>query len=59
MRWENEIHGELKNSGQEKSTALTLTTKTYKVLYFLFKNKVSYTTACENFITKLGGEDAK
>jgi len=30
------IHGELKNSGQEQGTVLTLTTKTYKMLYRFF-----------------------
>ena len=54
------IHVEVKNSGQEQGTALTLTTKTYKMLYFFcLKKKVSYTIACENFIMKLGEEDAK
>jgi len=52
------IHGDLKNSGQEQGTALTLTTKTYKMYFFVWK-KFSYTTACENFIMKLEGEDAK
>jgi hypothetical protein len=29
------IHCELKNGGQEQGTVLTLTTKTYKMLYFI------------------------
>ena len=40
------IHVEVKNSGQEQGTALTLTTKTYKMLYFFCLKKKSQLYNC-------------
>jgi hypothetical protein len=53
------IHGELKNSGQEEGTVLTLTKKIIKYCTFLFSKNVNCTSACEDFIMKLGEEDAE
>lgn len=49
------IHGELKNSSQEEGTDLTLTSKTYKMLYFfVWKTRQLYNCMWK-FYYEIGG----